>query len=109
MVLANNLSMIHVECRCNRICRIPSGQIPSLSNTFFCQSGQIFEVTRGYLGGVLAPLSHCSMLIETPLAVEAGQENDLSIAPVLTMDSIKILIIISNSFLVLDINITSEN
>jgi hypothetical protein len=33
-----------------------------------------------YLGGVLAPSSHCSILIETPLAGKASQENNLSIA-----------------------------
>jgi len=34
-----------------------------------------------YLGGVLAPSSHCSILIETPLAGKDYWENDLSIAP----------------------------
>ncbi len=34
-----------------------------------------------YLGGVLAPSSHCRILIETPLVREASRENDLSIAP----------------------------
>ncbi len=32
-----------------------------------------------YLVGHLAPSSHCSILIETPLASEACRENDLSI------------------------------
>jgi hypothetical protein len=30
--------------------------------------------------------SHCSILIKTPLAGKAGWENDLSIAPIATMD-----------------------
>jgi hypothetical protein len=37
----------------------------------------------GYLGGVPAPSSHCSTLIEIP---SASHENDLSIAPVVKMD-----------------------
>jgi hypothetical protein len=36
-----------------------------------------------HLGGHLAPSSHCSILIETPLVSEADQENDLSITPIL--------------------------
>jgi hypothetical protein len=32
-----------------------------------------------YLGGVIAPSSHCSILIETPLTGIGGWENDMSI------------------------------
>ncbi len=39
------------------------------------------------LKGVLAPSSHCSILIQTPMAGKAWQKNDLSIAP---MDLTKI-------------------
>ncbi len=35
-----------------------------------------------YLKGHLAPSSHCSILIETPMAGKAGYENDMSIAPI---------------------------
>ncbi len=42
------------------------------------------HITR-YLGSALAPSSHCSILIETTLSSEAGQENDLSIAPVVQL------------------------
>jgi hypothetical protein len=41
-----------------------------------------------FLGGHLAPSSLCSILFETPLAGKAGWENDQSIAPITTMDSI---------------------
>ncbi len=34
-------------------------------------------VPRGVLGGVIAPSSHCSSLIEIPLAGKASWENDL--------------------------------
>ncbi len=40
-----------------------------------------------YLGDTLAPSSPSSILIETPLAREAGQENELSIAPISLTDS----------------------
>ncbi len=40
-----------------------------------------------YLEGHLAPSSHCSILIEIPLASEASSENDLSKAPIATMDA----------------------
>jgi hypothetical protein len=36
---------------------------------------------KRYFRGVLATSSHCSILIETPLAGEASWENDLSVAP----------------------------
>jgi hypothetical protein len=39
----------------------------------------------GYLGVVLAPSSHCSILIE--ILGKASWKNELSIAPVATMDS----------------------
>jgi hypothetical protein len=33
-----------------------------------------------YIGGILVPSRHCSILIETPLVGKARWENDLSIA-----------------------------
>ncbi len=47
------------------------------------------KVAKQYLrvlSGVLAPSSHCGILIETLLTGKAGLENDLSMAPVATMD-----------------------
>jgi hypothetical protein len=35
-----------------------------------------------HLGGILAPFSHCSILINTPVAGKAGGENVLSVAHV---------------------------
>jgi len=40
-----------------------------------------------HLGGHLAPSSHCSILIDTPLAGKAIWGNDLSVAPTAEMDS----------------------
>jgi hypothetical protein len=40
----------------------------------------------GYLEGVLASSSHCSILIEISLANQVSQENDLNIAPIATTD-----------------------
>ena len=51
-------------------------------------------VPRRYLGGVLAPSSHCSIPIEVHLAGEASWENDVSIAQVATMDSTNATILI---------------
>ncbi len=34
-----------------------------------------------YLEGILAPYSHCSILIETPMVSKAGRDNDVSIVP----------------------------
>ncbi len=48
---------------------------------------KIIDSTQGYLGGVLAPYSLCSILTDIPLACEAGRENDLSIAIVAILDS----------------------
>jgi len=50
----------------------------------FCQSGWIFGIPLGYLGGVLAPFNNCGILIEIPLA--ASQKYDLGIALVATID-----------------------
>ncbi len=47
-------------------------------------NGQILCSPNKYnevLGCVLPPSSHCSILIKTPLASKAGQDNDLSITP----------------------------
>jgi hypothetical protein len=47
------------------------------------------KVAKQYLrvlSGVLAPSSHCGILIETLLTGKAVLENDLSMAPVATMD-----------------------
>jgi len=41
-----------------------------------------------YLRGFLAPYSHCSLLFETPLAGKTNQENDLSLAPEGSMNSL---------------------
>ncbi len=35
-----------------------------------------------YIGGILVPSRHCSILIETPLDGKARRVNDLSIAPI---------------------------
>ncbi len=39
--------------------------------------GHILTTPWWVLGGVLAPSSHCSILIEIPVAGEASRENDL--------------------------------
>ncbi len=44
-------------------------------------------VPRRYLGGVLAPSSHCSIPIEVHMAGEASWENDVSIVQVAITDS----------------------
>ncbi len=70
-------------------------QIPYWINHFEIFAGRIVKmlfskeadfqaVPRGVLRGVLAPFGHCSALIEIPNKV--GQENDLSIDPVASMD-----------------------
>ncbi len=49
-----------------------------------------FSKVLGYLGvlrGILAPSSHCYILIEIPLAIVAVWENDPSIDPEATVDS----------------------
>jgi hypothetical protein len=40
-----------------------------------------------YLGGILAPSSHCSILLRPSMAGKASQEIDLSIAPMGAINS----------------------
>ncbi len=51
---------------------------PVLPHGIMAQLKVIFK----YLVGHLSPSSHCSILIETFRAGEAGLENDLSIGPI---------------------------
>ncbi len=57
------------------------------SQVKFVNMSQILSGSCGYLGGVLAPSSHFLILTEMSMSREASLENDLSIAPVTTMDS----------------------
>jgi hypothetical protein len=67
-----------------------------LVNNFFYQSrpilGSLSGVSRGRLGSALAPSSHCSILIEIPMAGKASRDNDLSIALGATMDLTNMII-----------------
>jgi len=47
----------------------------------FVKFFNLWDDLQKYLGGHLAPSSHCSILIVTPLVSKAIQENNLSIAP----------------------------
>ncbi len=76
------------------ICRCQSDQtfdhfdkfVVRLAN-FFDKVVKFLGSTYGYLRGVLASPSHCSILIQILLAGKAGQYSDLSIGPVATIDS----------------------
>jgi hypothetical protein len=51
--------------------RIPNGQIPSLSNSYFAKIIKFLGSPYGVLRGVLALSSNCSTPIEIPLAGKA--------------------------------------